>query len=120
MAARQPRRSRRTAGRKRATSGERDKSVAQPRASSALRDKLPERLINVTVKKEIQPAAARAAGVPATISIDEHRDDVAEVELASGGRFYTRLDQFAADFAGAQSREARSEEHTSELQSRET
>lgn len=106
MAARQPRRSRRTAGRKRATSGARDKSVAQPRASAALRDKLPERLINVTVKKEIQPAAARAAGVPATISIDEHRDDVAEVELASGGRFYTRLDQFAADFAGAQSREA--------------
>jgi pimeloyl-ACP methyl ester carboxylesterase/tetratricopeptide (TPR) repeat protein len=84
--------------------------AARRRASDArpdaTRGALPEHLIRVDTRAEIRPAAARAAGVPATVSIADHRDDVVEVQLEGGGRFFTRFDQFVADFGGMQAREA--------------
>lgn len=74
--------------------------------SDATRGGLPEHLIRVDTRAEIRPAAARAAGAPATVSIADHREDVVEVQLEGGGRFFTRFDQFVADFGGTQAREA--------------
>jgi pimeloyl-ACP methyl ester carboxylesterase/tetratricopeptide (TPR) repeat protein len=74
--------------------------------SDAMRGSLPEHLIRVDTRAEIRPAAARAAGAPATVSIADHRNDVVEVQLEGGGRFFTRFDQFVADFGGTQAREA--------------
>ena len=55
---------------------------------------------------EIHPATARAAGPPPSISIKEHLEHVVEVELESGAKFYTRFDQFVADFSAAPARGA--------------
>ncbi|MEO8753363.1 MAG: CHAT domain-containing protein [Casimicrobiaceae bacterium] len=87
------------------------KASASGRASQASATEAPprrryaEKLINVTTTR-IDPGATRAAGARATVSIAKHRDDVVEVVLDNGVHFFTRFDQFRADYRGAPTREA--------------
>jgi hypothetical protein len=91
---------------KRTRAGDRRTDRRPPGSPLAAGSTLPEHVIVAETKAEYHPAAARAAGAAETVSEAEHRDHIVEVELASGGRFFTRFDQFVADFGGGATRGA--------------